>query len=346
MMLRERSQRPEPYFGEPSPMMAAVLKVRSVRRRRSLVRAFLIAQLILLTCSPRLMAGDIPASPIDRPGDTAGAYRLYDDGRLGEAEAAFQAIITGDPANLDAHEGLTWTYFKQGEIEKAAGAADARLALAPGDFQWRERRIEILHQLPARREEAIAAALALARERPGDLQAQLFLARILSWTQSRTQETVAAYRAAVALNPGSREARRGLARSLWLAGEQAEAKKRFGALIAEDDQDSQTFYEWAEIARWAGDFETADRLLRRGAAADPDNAQIRARLDEVEAQARRLTAARRGVSLPMILALVSFCVLLGTLCRRVTPGTYATLALFSLCLVCLALFWLYRFPSQ
>jgi len=314
------------------------------RTRPALVSLAALLALLLLPSSARAAPAGTGAHPAASAADLGEAYRLYDAGRLEEAEAAFKALIARDPANLDAGEGLTWTYVKQGKRDRAALAADARLALAPGDQRWRRRWIEIIHQVPARREEAITAAADLARQEPADLGAQLLLARLLSWTPGHEEETVAAYRRAVAMDPADHDARLGLAQSLSFAGQLDEARDLFDALIAEDGRDAEALYGRSEIARWAGDYETANRLLRRAAAADPGDVRIRAALDAVESQARELGAARKGISRPLMGALVIFCVLLGTPSPRVTRRTYAALIAYSLFLVGLGLIYLYRYP--
>lgn len=320
------------------------MKERPTRPASLGMAALLI--LLLLPAPSRAAAGGTGLRPPGGKVDVGEAYRLYDEGRLAEAEAAFKALIAEDPSSLDAREGLTWTYVREGKKEEAARAADARLALAPGDARWRRRWIEIIQELPARREEAIDAARQLAREAPGDLDAQLFLARLLSWTPGREKETVDAYRRAVAIDPTSHEARLGLARSLSLTGRLEEAKALFDALIAENGKDAGALYGRSEIARWAGDFETANRLLRRAAAADPGDARIRAALDAVESRARELGAARKGISRPLVVAFAAFCVLIGTFSPRVTRRTYAALVGYTLLLVGLGLLWIFRHPWQ
>ncbi|MDP3939054.1 MAG: tetratricopeptide repeat protein, partial [Deltaproteobacteria bacterium] len=205
-------------------------------------RTAVLLILMLLPASAWAAAGEAGVPSFEGPLDVARAYRLYDAGRLEEAEAAFLALTAEDPTNLDAQEGLTWTYLTRGKHEEAARSADSRLALAPDDEQWRQRWIEIIHQLPARREEAIAAAEALLKKRPDDLGAKRLRGRLLSWTPGREDE----------------------------------ARELFDALIAENGRDAEALYGRSEIARWAGDYETANRLLRRAAEADPDNKRIRA----------------------------------------------------------------------
>src|SRR5260370_39931229 len=130
---------------------------------------------LVLLASPSRAAGqgtEVPAAA--NPSNlVAEGYRLLDSGRGREAEAHFRSLLVNDPENLLAHEGLVSVYEKLGDPDKAAREADVRLRLAPRDVAWRERRIWIVHEVPARREEAISAARAMADELPRDLRARV-----------------------------------------------------------------------------------------------------------------------------------------------------------------------------
>ncbi|MFQ5912216.1 MAG: tetratricopeptide repeat protein [Nitrospinota bacterium] len=274
------------------------------------------------------------------------AYRLLDSGRARDAEAYFRAILAEDPKHPGAHEGLVWTYLVLREPEKAAREADARLALAPEDATWLQKWIEVVHQVPARRDEAISASRALADERPRDLKARLLLARILTGTEGRLTEAIAEYRKAVAIAPTDRTARRELARTLSWVGKHAEAIRLFDALISEDPLDAEALSSMAQIARWNGDFERANRFLQRAVTAEPGNARLKAELDGVRSHAARLRAARGGATLPLVFALMGFCILVGYVSHKVSVWTYAALILYTAGLVSMAFVWFYLAPGQ
>jgi tetratricopeptide (TPR) repeat protein len=310
----------------------------------------------------------------------AEGYRLLDSGRGREAEAHFRSLLVNDPENLQAREGLVSVYEKLGEPDKAAREADVRLRLAPRDVAWRERWIWIVHEVPARREEAISAARAMADERPRELRARVVLAEVLSATEGRLaqaiaeyrkavelapadpvvrtklgetlvsadriEEAVAEYRKIVTLNPGYRQGRRGLAQTLSLTGQTDEARVMFDRLIAEDPRDAEALCGRAEIARWDGDYETASRLMHNALAAAPECAELRAEEHDVFRRAAQMRAARRGPILPLVLGLIGFCVLLGSLSRAITVRTYTALVVFTASLVGLALGWLYLVSSS
>jgi tetratricopeptide (TPR) repeat protein len=311
----------------------------------------------------------------------AEGYRFLDAGRSREAEASFRAVLAADPMSLAAHEGLVWTYLKQGDLEKAGREADERLTLAPQDERWREKRIEVIHQVPGRRDEAISAARALVDARPGRLESRLLLARLLPWTNGRFAEAVAEYRkavalapqdvevrrelaqtllwegkygeaaaeygGAVALAPGDRALRRGLGRALSSAGRTGEAIRVFDELIREDPRDAEALSDRAKIARWGGDFGTARRLMEQAVAAGPENPQVAAELrDELRdvAKEARLREANRDMTLPLVAFLFTFSVVLGYTRVRITNRAYAALLAYTTVLVGAWLAWLYLGP--
>ena len=318
-----------------------------------------------------------PARAVPVDARVAEGYRLLEAGRSREAEASFQAVLATDPTSLAAHEGLVWTYLRLGELEKAGREADERLTLAPLDERWREKRIEVIHQVPGRRDEAISAGRALVDAHPGRLESRLLLARILSWTKGRLPEAVAEYRTAitlapqdvearrelaqtllwegkyveavaeyadaVALAPGDRALRRGLGRALSSAGKPGEAISLFDELIREDPRDAEALFDRAQIARWAGDFETARRLTEQAAAAGPENVQVAADLRDL-ARAARLRVASRDMTLPLVALLLSFAVVLGYTKVRITDRTYAAVLAYTTVLVGSGLAWLYLGP--
>lgn len=348
--------------------------MRHVGHRWSGVAA--VGVLVLLASPPQAAGEGTEVAATARPSHlVADGYRLLDSGRAREAEAHFRSLLAKDPENLPAREGLVSVYEKLGQPDKAAREADVRLRLAPQDVAWRERWIWLVHEVPARRQEAITVARAIADERPRDLRARLVLAEVLSATEGRLPEAIAEYRKAVelapadpvvrnnlgqtlswagrlkeavaeyrtvvTLNPRDRPGRLGLAQTLSLTGQTDEARVMFDRLIAEDPRDADALAGRAEIARWDGDYETASRLMHRALAAAPDSAELRAGEHDVFRRAAQMRAARRGPILPLVLGLIGFCVLVGYRSRAITIRTYTGLVVFTAGLVGLALGWLY-----
>lgn len=59
------------------------------------------------------------------------AWRLWEEQRFAEAEAAFEKTVKNEPANANAWNGLGWSRFNAGEREKAIPAFEKAVALDP-----------------------------------------------------------------------------------------------------------------------------------------------------------------------------------------------------------------------
>lgn len=204
-----------------------------------------------------------------------------------------------DPLVLPAHpqrgdlEALAWNYLKRGENERAAELADTLLAEAPDDLAWQRSWTEIIYEAPGRRDEALAAARRLATERPADADVRRLLARLLSWS-----------------------------------GAQDEAMAIYDALLAENPQDVESLKARAEMARWDHDPLTAERLLRRAAAAAPGDAEIAAALEQIAPEAAQLRASRTDPTLLLLFGMLVVPTALGFASRNLTTTTWAMLLLW------------------
>jgi tetratricopeptide (TPR) repeat protein len=206
---------------------------------------------------------------------------------------------TPEPSALPAKpqrgdlEALAWSYLKQGETERAAELADALLAEAPEDLAWQRSWTEIIYEAPGRRDEALAAARRLAAERPADADVRRLLARLLSWS-----------------------------------GGQDEAMAIYDALLAENPQDVESLKARADMARWDHDPLTAERLLKRAAAAAPGDAEIGAALEQIAPEAAQLRASRTDPTLLLLFGLLAVPTALGFASRNLTTTTWAMLLLW------------------
>lgn len=213
------------------------------------------------------------ADEIDGGALVADGYRLLDGGDHVGAEEAFLAALRVDPTNLEAREGLVWTYVRRGDFERAAESADARLALDP-DGAWWDQWLAVISLCPSRRDEAIALYQEQVEASPSALEPRLCLAELLSWTTSRRREAIAVYREAVAIDPSSIEARVGLASVLAWEGERAEANAIFDGILDEQPNNVEAMLGRAGSARWDGDWDTARGLLDRALEVAPDDARL------------------------------------------------------------------------
>ncbi len=222
------------------------------------------------------------------------ANALLQDGQPAQAEEAFSALLEREPGNQAALEGLVWAYMAMGDTQRAALAADNRLALTPDDLGWLDRWALVMSELPERRDEAIAAYQRLVEQRPEDLELRLRLARQLSWSEHRLHEALEVYRAAVELEPESRPAQLGLAQVLSWSGRVTEAAQRYDDLLAENPEDVDALFGRAQLARWAGDLRLADSLLRFAELLAPDDPRLAAERARLELDRDHWTAAYRA----------------------------------------------------
>ena len=73
------------------------------------------------------------ADPADIPTQLALAEAYLDEGRLGDASAAFQRVLARDSSNVAALNGLAIVLFRSGEMHGAQVASDRVLSLRPKD---------------------------------------------------------------------------------------------------------------------------------------------------------------------------------------------------------------------
>ena len=66
-------------------------------------------------------------------------WRFHKAGDLAAAAAVFESLVRCDPEHRRAHEGLVWTYKKQGEESEAVRMADRRRDIDPDDEVWLEK---------------------------------------------------------------------------------------------------------------------------------------------------------------------------------------------------------------
>ena len=209
------------------------------------------------------------------------------------AEATFKAILSGNPASVGACEGLVWTYMKMGKPDLAADMADKRLALTPNDEAWKDKRLAILAQVPARRTEVISAYRERSQAHPQDVALSAKFAELLSWTPGRLSDAVAEYRLALALTPRDHDLRLGLARALAWSGQTTESTGMYDTLLIENSTDADALLGRAQLARWSGDRALAIRLLERGTRAYPADGRFPAERSRVAMDAGHKGSALR-----------------------------------------------------
>jgi len=97
----------------------------------------LLAVFFLLTSA---VFAQNPAPPKTPTGPIADANKLVNEGRLGDALAAYQKIAAADPKNWDAHRGMGVVLDLQGKYADARKHLQQAIDLAPADSKpnaWR-----------------------------------------------------------------------------------------------------------------------------------------------------------------------------------------------------------------
>jgi protein O-GlcNAc transferase len=216
--------------------------------------------------------------------------RLYAEGRLEEAQAAFARALGRDDGCLAAHSGLGVLYRRRGELQRALRHLRRAIELDP--------RGRDLHLLAAQalleageQQEAIARLAELRQARPGDASIELQYARALQ-AGERIDEARATLEALTGAQPGHAAALEALAalhRDCGLGGEALAAYRRVAELrpdlataasaalfheqYLEHDRDAlfRRHVEWGERhaakrhgERFAGRDRSPERVLRLG----------------------------------------------------------------------------------
>jgi tetratricopeptide (TPR) repeat protein len=158
--------------------------------------------------------------------------------RLPFAAADYRTVLSADPANPEAHLGLARIALAGGGDAAAAAEAQAALAAVPGLFEAH----------------ALLAAVAVAR---GD-----------------REQAVAQWELAVEASPRDRDARVALARLLSEAGDARGAVAQWRAAV-DLQEDAPSFAALAEAARAAKDEKTELFAIERLSALDPSVAEWR-----------------------------------------------------------------------
>jgi tetratricopeptide (TPR) repeat protein len=154
-----------------------------------------------------------------------------------EAEKAFQKALDKDPDNEDALMGLALVYSDLGDVKKASLLMH-RLAQKSPNL----RTLTALAGLYEQMKEYKLAAEALAK--------------------------------ALELAGGNPEIKRALAQSLMFSDQEDEALKLLGELVAEDENDVQSWLRIAQIERSKGRFAKARAAIDKAKALAPDSIEI------------------------------------------------------------------------
>jgi tetratricopeptide (TPR) repeat protein len=194
-------------------------------------------------------------------------------GRAGDAVAAYEAALHLDPANVDAHRGLGFAFASQGRRADAITHYREAIRLAPSDPAVHNN-LAIALEEAGELEEATDEYAETVRLAPGEPGPRLNLGAVLAG-QGRLDEAIAQYAAILRDRPGMPEAQLALADALARQQKLADASVAYrdaanGFAAAGRYAEAAAVAErGAQAARAAGDLALAreldDRLARHRA---------------------------------------------------------------------------------
>lgn len=236
-------------------------------------------------------------------------YQLLDAQAFPEAIETFQQALTENPEDIKAHEGLAWAYYEMRDYALAAAHADRRLALSPGDREWRRSWAIIVWETPERQAEVLAAVREWAEQDPADRAAQRLYGKVLADS-----------------------------------GEYDQGRQVLNALLSSDPDDVDALTTLAQIERWDQQYETARDLLARAFALRPEDETILQDLLAMTREAQGHRMAHFEPTLPIVLLVILFSVVIGQVVPRLTPAVRIMSLVGVAVLVAASLTWLYAAP--
>lgn len=271
---------------------------KTTRARERFARAAFVLLLLLLLPS-RATADDRLLGE---------GYRQLNADNFEAAIEDFHEVLSVDPTNLRAHEGLARAYYESKEFARAADEADLRLALAPKDRGWHADWATIVRDAPGREEEALSTVRRWADDAPSDQSAQLLLGRML-----------------------------------FDAGDLAGARRVLNALLATAPENVDALRALAEIERFDQHYPDARSLLEKAAALQPHDEALQGELADATRDAKAFRVAELQPTFPLTVAVILFAVVAGQASRS-AARMRRYLLVGTTALVAAALGWLYLVP--
>jgi tetratricopeptide (TPR) repeat protein len=185
------------------------------------------------------------------------AYR--EQGQLADARAAFTAAFQRHQRHPGVYLGLGLLAEDDGETDHALAYCQVAWELAPERHQLRDP----LMRVAMRRYGA-----------DGDLQFSLAALAQLHLNGTRLRRSVEAYRQALAELPERVDLRLGLAECLWRLGQDTEAETLVQGVLQQFPESAPALVVLADIEHRQGNRRSADDLLTRLRAVDPDGAIV------------------------------------------------------------------------
>ena len=209
-----------------------------------------------------------PVNPLD----TALAYLRRGD--MEKAEAAFRAILEGEPENPDALVLLGDLLQRGDRAGEAVGLVEKAIAAAPAqgreaDPSWRILLTDVKRK-SGDPEGALVEVDVLIKESPNTKEFIFLRAEILQ-QQGLHEEAITGYEAFLELMPGHAQSLNNMGVSLRELGRLAEAGAAFTKAIEARPNYAQAALNAGQLLSEIGNMEPAIGLLRRAHSLEPDN---------------------------------------------------------------------------
>jgi tetratricopeptide (TPR) repeat protein len=195
------------------------------------------------------------------------AFALHGQGRMGEAQHAYEAVLDAEPEHVGARLHLGAVFLAQNRISEAEATFRRALASAP-DSPLAHANLAAALQASGRHAEAVSAYRRALELAPELVDACFGLAACLQ-ALGRSDEALAAYEAALARAPGHPEANYGLASLLVTLKRSDEAEARYRAALAADPDFAEASYGLGALLAGRGAFQPAIDCFRQALDVDP-----------------------------------------------------------------------------
>jgi tetratricopeptide (TPR) repeat protein len=227
----------------------------------------------------------IAAHPENVVAKTGRAEVLKAQGRLSEAEAAFDEVIAAHPEDVVGKTGRAEVLKAQGRLEEAEAAFDEVIAAHPENVFAKTGRAEVL-KAQGRLAEAEAAFDQVIAAHPKNVVGKTGRAEVLK-AQGRLAEAEAAFDQAITAHPENVFAKTGRAEVLKAQGRFAEAETAFDQVIAAHPEDAVAKNGRAEVLKAQGRLAEAEAAFDHIIAAHPEDAVAKnGRAEVLKAQGR------------------------------------------------------------
>jgi tetratricopeptide (TPR) repeat protein len=195
--------------------------------------------------------------------------QLFEQGKLDEAMAQFEAAVTRQPDYLEGHVSMAVILIEKGRLDEAIPRLERALALDPNCW-FAHANLGLVRQRQGRPLEAIGHFRKAVELQPKHLIARTNLARALA-EQGQLDEAAIHFRAAVQLAPKDAPSRANLGNVLLEKGLLDEAVEQYEKALEIDPRCTVARLGLAEALARRGEFPSAVDQFRKAQSAEPND---------------------------------------------------------------------------